>query len=105
TGNDAYRQAGERAARFVLGNLFKDGVLRVSWRQGSAGPPGFLDDHAFLARGLLDLYDATGQDVYRDEAARLVRSAERFSDRDRGGYFLAAAEQKDLIVRPKSLLD
>jgi len=105
TGNDAYRQAGERAARFVLGNLLKDGVLRVSWRQGKVGPPGFLDDHAFLARGLLDLYDATGRVVYRDEAARLVRSAERFSDGDRGGYYLSAAEQKDLIVRPKSILD
>src|SRR5947208_1468358 len=76
TGNDAYRQAGERAARFVLGNLLKDGVLRVSWRQGKVGPPGFLDDHAFLARGLLDLYDATGRVVYRDEAARPVRSSE-----------------------------
>ncbi|OLE65796.1 MAG: hypothetical protein AUG03_02875 [Acidobacteria bacterium 13_1_20CM_2_68_14] len=105
TARAEYRQAAERAARFVLRNLRRDGVLRVSWRQGRVGPPGFLDDHAFLARGLLDLYDATSSVVWRDEAERVARSAERFHDRDRGGFFLAAAGQDDLIVRPKSLVD
>ncbi|HKB08323.1 MAG TPA: DUF255 domain-containing protein [Candidatus Polarisedimenticolia bacterium] len=105
TGSADYRRAAESAARFVLQNLKKDGVLRVSWRQGKVGPPGFLDDYAFLARGLLDLYDATSTSAWREEATRLVRSAERFVDRDRGGYFLAAAGQRDLIVRPKSLVD
>jgi uncharacterized protein len=105
TGRADYLRAAERAARFALQNLRKDGVLRVSWRDGKVGPPGFLDDHAFLARGLLDLYDATSSAAWRDEATRLVRSAERFVDKDRGGYFLAAAGQRDLIVRPKSLVD
>ncbi len=105
TGTEAYRQAAERAARFVLQNLREDGTLRVSWRRGKVGPPGFLDDHAFLARGLLDLYDATSSAAWRDEAALVARSASRFLDRERGGYFFAAEGQDDLIVRPKSLTD
>src|SRR5262249_12272437 len=79
---DGYRQSAERAARFVLQNLRKDGTLHVSWRQGRVGPPGFLDDHAFLIRGLLDLADATGASSWRDEARSLALSARRFSDSD-----------------------
>jgi hypothetical protein len=105
TGSEAYRQAAERAARFVLQNLRKDGTLRVSWRRGRVGPPGFLDDHAFLARGLLDLSDATSSVAWRDEAALVARSAVRFLDRERGGYYFSAEGQDDLIVRPKSLTD
>src|SRR5258706_585717 len=104
TGDTGYRRAAERAARFVIGNLTDGGALRVSWRQGRTGPPGFLDDHAFLARGLLDLHDATGDVHWRDEAVRLIKEAARFRDTEHGGYYFAAA-QPDLIVRPKSLID
>ena len=105
TGSKTDRQAGERAARFALKNLGADDVLRVSWRQGQAGPPGLLDDYAFLARGLLDLYDATSDVSWRNRAARLVRSADRFLDWENGGYYSTPQDRRDLIVRPKSLLD
>ena len=105
TGDRAYLEQGERAAKFVLEHLVKDSRLRVSWRQGKTGPPGLLDDHAFLARGLLDLADVSGSADWRNRAADLVRAADRFLDRDRGGYYLAAEDQDDLIVRPKGLAD
>ncbi|MBI1950746.1 MAG: thioredoxin family protein [Acidobacteria bacterium] len=105
TGDRTYLDQGERAARFVLKNLFKDDRLRVSWRQGKSGPPGFLDDHAFLARGLLDLAAVTGQAAWRERALALVRAADRFLDRERGGYYFAGEDQDDLIVRPKGLVD
>src|SRR6266571_6563053 len=105
TGSRIDRLAGERAARFALKDLGADDVLRVSWRQGQAGPPGLLDDYAFLARGLLDLYDATSDVSWRDRAARLVRAADRFLDRENGGYYSTPPGGRDLIVRPESLLD
>jgi hypothetical protein len=105
TGDRTYLDQGERAARFVLGHLVKEDRLRISWRQGKTGPPGLLDDHAFLARGLLDLAEAGGNATWRERAAALVRAADRFLDRERGGYFLAAEDQDDLLVRPKGLTD
>jgi len=105
TGSKIDRQMGERAARFALRHLGSGDALRVSWRQGHNGPAGLLDDYAFLARGLLDLYDATSDVAWRDQAARLVRAADRFLDRENGGYFTAPPNQGNLIVRPKSLLD
>jgi len=105
TGDRTYLDQADRTARFVLEHLMPEKRLRVSWRQGKTGPPGLLDDHAFLARGLLDLADAGGGAGWRDRAADLVRAADRFLDRDRGGYYLAAEDQDDLIVRPKGLAD
>ncbi len=35
------------------------GRLPRSWKDGRTGVAAFLDDYAFLAAGLLDLYEAT----------------------------------------------
>ena len=106
THDERYRAAAERAARFLLENARgPDGGLRASWTAGSPGPDGNLDDSAFLARGLLDLSDTTGDRIWLEEAARIAREADRFLDRDSGGYFFAPDGRKDLIVRAKSLED
>ena len=64
--------AAERAAGFVLTAMRKDGRLLRSYRQGEAGLNAYLDDYAFLADGLLDLRDATGERAMagRGEVAR-----------------------------------
>ena len=58
-------EAARRTARFLLDRLHRDdGRLLRSWSpHGSDGGvvPGFLEDHAALAVGLLALYQATGR--------------------------------------------
>ncbi len=54
-----YTAAAARAAGFVLERMVKDGRLQRRWMDGEAGVPAFLEDHAFLAQGLLDLFEAT----------------------------------------------
>jgi uncharacterized protein YyaL (SSP411 family)/cytochrome c biogenesis protein CcdA len=106
TGEEAYRSAAARAARFVLEHLAGPrGGLLVAWRNGRANLPAYLDDSAFLARGLLDLHDATGEERWLREAARIVKEADRFLDRETGGYYFTAPEHRDLILRPKDLAD
>jgi uncharacterized protein len=105
-GDARYREAAEQAARFLLRDLRRpDGTLYAVWREGRARLPGYLDDYAFLARGLLDLHDATGEPQWLQAAAALVRAAEPLRDAAAGGYFFTAAGQRDLIVRTKSLDD
>ncbi len=106
TGEERYRAAAERAARFVLSDLKdKDGGLLAVWRQGRAKLPAYLDDHAFLARGLLDLHDATGDQAWVEASARIVGDAGRFRDPGDGGYFFTPPDRGDLIVRTRSLHD
>ncbi len=99
-------EAGERAARFVLKALRRDGKLLRSWRAGKARLPAYLEDHAFLAWGLLDLHQVTGERVWLDEARALVDAMiERFWDADEGGFFFVASDHESLIARTKEVFD
>ena len=73
----------ERAADFVLANLrTEDGALLHRWRAGQAGIPAFLEDHAFLALGLADLYKATFDARRLRQSRDLLRAMVRdFLDR------------------------
>ncbi len=107
TGEVRYREAAARAARFAQDALLdRDGRVLAVFRPGGQVPlPGTLDDSAFLARGLLDLYDATSTRAYLEAAKRIVHDAERFLDRTAGGYFFTAEDRRHLIVRTKSFED
>ncbi len=99
-------QAASRAARFVLSALKRDGRLLRSWRAGEARLPAYLEDHAFLAWGLLDLHEVTGDGEWLKEARALVDSMiERFRDPDEGGFFFVASDHESLIARTKEVFD
>jgi uncharacterized protein YyaL (SSP411 family) len=104
TGEKAYLDRARQTAGFALRSLRDtDGRPRVSWRRGRAGGPGFLDDSAFLIRGLLDLHAADHDTKWLEAAAALTRDAARFADADGGWFF--AVDTPDLIVRPRGLDD
>jgi len=101
-----YLDAAARAAGFLLSDLRKDGRLLRSWRDGRHGPPGFLEDHAFLAQGLLDLAEATLDARWLEEALRLAEETERlFGDPEQGGWFTTAADHEALIARERPTHD
>jgi uncharacterized protein len=94
-------------ASFLLGPLSDDaGSLRRSWRDGKTSGPGFLDDYANVAHGLLELHVATGDLRWLHEARRLaLRAVELFADEERGGFFLAPHDGEQLVARTKDLQD
>ena len=96
-----------RTAEFVVTNLRgSDGRLLRSWRDGTAGGPGYADDHALLASALLALYARTGELRWFREASRLAEGLRRlFADTERGGFFQTGADVDPLVVRPKDLYD
>ena len=95
-----------RAAEFLLAHAMHDGWPLVTWRAGQGQLDGFLDDHVFLARGLLDLYEASFDRRWLDAAARLARAAvERFEDREHGGFFFVSSRHEELLARTKSAHD
>jgi len=82
----------------------KDGLLH-RYRKGVAGIDGFLDDHAFLALGFVDLYEATFDAKWlvaaRDVARGLVAE---FSNAD-GTFALSSSSGEALVARTKELYD
>jgi len=100
-------EAAERLGAFLLGSLRgEDGRVLRSIRDGRVSGGGFLDDHANVAHGLLELHVATGDVRWLLEARRIVdRAIELFADDERGGFFLAPYDGETLAARSKDLDD
>jgi uncharacterized protein YyaL (SSP411 family) len=105
----------ERAAAFVLSKLTdssgEGGERRVlrSYRAGEARTPGFLDDHAYLLQGLLELARATPGDkrqLHLQQAKAVLALADAsFIDPATGAWFDQREDAKDLFVRTRSTHD
>ena len=102
-----YRDVAEKAARFNLKHLRKpDGQLMRTYRAGIAKYNGYLDDYAFLVRGLLGLHQATAEDSWLNEAKALTDTMNQlFWDDKNGGFYFTLANQKHLVVRTKNPYD
>ncbi|MGE5217418.1 MAG: thioredoxin domain-containing protein [Chloroflexota bacterium] len=102
----AWKNAARKTVEFIFSKLFRDGFLWHTYKDGQAKLLGYLDDYAFLAVGLLDLYE-TGFD--RADLARAVELAEimvrEFWDECDGGFFFTGKSHEPLIGRAKPVFD
>ena len=105
-GEPRYLEAARLAARFCLTTLRPEGTLLRRYARGEAALPAYLDDHAFLADGLLDLHAATGEAEWADAARSLADTLlSEFWDPEDGGFFFVGSGQEALIARSKDLYD
>jgi uncharacterized protein YyaL (SSP411 family) len=101
-----YVAAAVRAADFVLTHLRgADGGLRRSFKDGQARQAAFLDDHAFLAAGLIDLYEATFDVRHLRDALALAETTERLFADPAGAWFMSSEAHERLIAREKPAYD
>ena len=105
-GEPADTRMAQRAAAFVTHTMMgPGGALRRDWRAGRLGPPAFQDDYAYLADGLLDLADATGDARWTADARRLADAMlAQFWDPKNGGFFEDGGRE-GLLVRLKDPYD
>jgi uncharacterized protein YyaL (SSP411 family) len=90
----AYAEAATRAAR----------VLTKAPIRHAGGAP-YLDDYAFLVWGLLNLYEATFDVRWLEQALTLERDAlRRFRGPD-ALFYITANDAEPLLVRPRELTD
>jgi hypothetical protein len=102
-----YLEAAVRAADFIMTSLYDDrtGRLYRDWRAGVRGVPGFSDDYAALAEGLLMLYRVTGDRRRLQQAQRLVDTLlQLFWDDASGGFFRTPGDT-GLWIREKEVMD
>jgi uncharacterized protein YyaL (SSP411 family) len=106
-GDDSYRRSAERAADFIWANLqTRDGRLLRTSRAGQSKVPAYLDDHAYLAQGLVRLAAATGDRGRLTQALTLAdQLVERFADDSAGGFYFTAEDHETLMARPKDPYD
>jgi uncharacterized protein YyaL (SSP411 family) len=106
-GEERYAAATQRLTSFVRQALLRDGnrVWRTS-RGGVSHTPGFAEDYANLADGLLAAHAAVGDAADLQLAAALMdRAVAEFWDDTSGTLFDTGPEHDLAVTRPRSLID
>jgi len=100
-GERRYLDAARNAAGFIRREMYRDGRLARSYREGT-GPEGFAEDYASMCAAALDLYEAGGEIAWLQWALELQERLDTlFLDADHGGYFSARAGDTSILVRMK----
>jgi uncharacterized protein YyaL (SSP411 family) len=101
-----YIQAAVRAAEFVLDRQYHEGRLRRAFRADRATETAFLTDYAALIEALLELYEATFDKRWLEQALELNRVViDQFGDAHEGGFFFVQAGHEPRIARIKDARD
>ena len=94
-----------RAVDFIRAELWSDGRLKATYKDGRARFAAYLDDYAFLAHGLVELLQTRWRDSDLELARQLADVVlEHFED-PRGGFFFTADDHERLIHKPKPFID
>jgi uncharacterized protein YyaL (SSP411 family) len=103
-----YVEAARRAADYVLTtNRDPEGNLLRASRAGKARIGAFQEDYAYFVDGLLELYRASGEERWLQQARTLADTMiDLFYDADgEGGFFSTPANHANLLVRSKDSHD
>jgi len=95
-----------RAFTFVAEKMTVDGRLVHATRHGKGRAPATAGDYANMIWAAIRLYQATGEAGDLAQAIRWLEVLDRhYWDQDGGGYFTAADDTDDVIVRLKTAAD
>jgi uncharacterized protein YyaL (SSP411 family) len=102
--------AANRLAEFLTTTMRGPQGLWHTYRAGIASVPGFLDDYAFAANGLLDLHQETLDVKWLDASVSLAdEMTSLFEHRGEGGerlgMYFSPPNQADVLIRQKEIYD
>jgi uncharacterized protein YyaL (SSP411 family) len=103
-----YASVAEAALDFCQEHLWDEdrGRLNRRFKDGDVGIRGYLEDYAFLGRGALDTYQATGDVEHLAFALDLGRAVrEAFYDGDEETLYFTPAGGESLVARPQEVTD
>ncbi len=103
-----YTEIARQNATFLQETMtWGDGRLYHTWKEGAAARHnGYLEDYAYLADGLLALYQNTFEPRWFVWARQLAEAMlAHFRDEANGGFFDTPDDHEALLYRPKALQD
>ncbi len=106
--DEEYADVAATAVDFCRETLWDsaDTQLYRRYKDGNVGIRGYLEDYAFLGRGVLDAYQATGDPTYLEFALTLARSIrDDFYDRNEQTLYFTPVDGESLVARPQELTD
>ena len=103
-----WRDAAVRAAEAVRAHLWRADTRRLlrRYRDGEAAVDAFCEDYACLAWGLVELFQATGDERWLTWALEITDTqAALFWDERDGGWFSTTGEDPSVLLRMKEDYD
>jgi hypothetical protein len=101
-GKPEWAASARRALEFIRAQMWRQGRLLATYKDGRAHLGAYLDDYAFLILALLELLEVEFRTADLEFAARLADVLlEQFDDPEAGGFFFTARDHERLIHRPK----
>jgi uncharacterized protein YyaL (SSP411 family) len=98
--------AATRAVDFIRRELWRDGRLYATHKDGRSHLAAYLDDYVFLAEALLELLATRWRSADLEFAVALAEAAlTHFEDGAAGGFWFTADDAEALIHRSKSFAD
>jgi uncharacterized protein YyaL (SSP411 family) len=104
-GRQDYLVAATRNAAFILENMYQDGRLYRSWRDGIARHDAYLEDYAGLGLALLSLYQADPLPRWYLASCQLLEQILLHFTDPKGGFFDTSDTHEALLYRPKEVQD
>ena len=90
------------AIDFLHSQVWREGRLLASYKNGQARLNAYLDDYAFLLDALLETMQASYRPQDMDWARELADALlTHFEDSERGGFYFTSHDHETLIQRPK----
>jgi uncharacterized protein YyaL (SSP411 family) len=100
-GDEADRETAVAAARFLETRMLTGDRLARLWKDGAAHGRGFVEDYAFVGKGMLDLHQATLDDHWLALARRMADAIlGRFWDDASGLLYFTERDAERVVTRP-----
>ncbi len=95
-----------RSYDFIRSNLWRQGRLLATYKDGRAHLNAYLDDYAYLLDGILELLQVRWREGLLNDAVELAAAMlTHFEDPQQGGFYFTSDDHEALIHRPKTLGD
>jgi hypothetical protein len=101
-----YLKAAVKASDFLLDTMLEGDLLFHRFAKGERAVEGFLDDYAFLAFGLTEVYEADFDEKYLRVALDLTDAmVARFWDDKNGGFYFTPKNEENALLKRKETYD
>jgi hypothetical protein len=106
TNDPKYLNAAKTCIAFIESNLFEDGKLLRTYKNGTAKIGGYLEDYSYFVNALLDVFEIEPEPKYLKLSLKLGRHlVNHFWDSENNSFFMTSDDHEKLIIRPKSNYD
>ncbi|MGI8546975.1 MAG: thioredoxin domain-containing protein [Gemmatimonadaceae bacterium] len=101
-----FAQLGARNADFLLTQMVRDGRVMRTHKDGVTRIPGFLEDQAAVALGMLAMFEQSPEPRWIEAARDLARVMhDEFWNADLNAFFDTSRDAEQLVTRPRDVMD